>query len=68
MSGYPEEWMRELNDQQAFITDPAGRCAELSAMANDLHRRGEIDADQLGDMLEFTDAGREWGLQEQHDG
>jgi hypothetical protein len=68
MQGYPEEWIREFKDEQALITDPAGRCMALSNMAFALRRRNEIDDDQLSDMLELADAGKEWALSEIEDG
>ncbi len=58
----PSAWLAELNDQSALIADPDGRAAVLSEMAMAAHRRQEVDADQLSEMLEFAESGRLWAL------
>ncbi|MFK0309745.1 hypothetical protein ACIQUF_00735 [Pseudomonas sp. NPDC090233] len=64
MSKLPKAWLWELDDQGALVTDPDGRAAVLSEMAYAAHRRREVDADGLADMLEFTEAARYWALME----
>lgn len=64
ISGLPRAWLDELNDQFALATDPDGRAAVLCAMAMAAHRRREVDADQLCEMLEFAEAARVWALLE----
>nr|WP_259139457.1 hypothetical protein [Pseudomonas putida] len=64
MDGLPRAWLDELNDQCALATDPDSRAAVLSEMAMAAHRRGEVDADQLCEMLEFAEAARLYGLNE----
>lgn len=58
----PSAWLAELNDQSALVADPDGRAAVLSEMAMAAHRRQEVDADQLSEMLEFAESGRLWAL------
>lgn len=67
ISGLPRAWLDELNDQFALATDPDGRAAVLCAMALAAHRRREVDADQLSEMLEFAEAARLYGLNEHED-
>ncbi|WP_409312217.1 hypothetical protein [Pseudomonas putida] len=45
-----------------MLTDPDGRAAVLVEQAFSAHRRSDVDADQLADMLEFTEAARLWAL------
>nr|WP_256589926.1 MULTISPECIES: hypothetical protein [unclassified Pseudomonas] len=58
----PAAWLAELNDQSAIVTDPDGRAAVLAELAISAHRRGDVGADQLTDMLEFAEAARLWAL------
>jgi hypothetical protein len=44
------------------VADPDGRAAVLAELAVFAHRRGDVDADQLADMLEFAEAARLWAL------
>jgi len=67
MSKLPRAWLDELNDHCALATDPDGRAAVLSEMAMAAHRRREVDADQLCEMLEFAEAARLFGLSEHED-
>ncbi|ULL08215.1 hypothetical protein JNO42_12335 [Pseudomonas putida] len=67
MSTLPRPWLDELNDECALATDPDGRAAVLSEMAKAAHLRGEVDADQLCEMLEFAEAARLYGLNEHED-
>jgi len=67
MAGIPRAWLDELNDQCALATDPDGRAAVLAEMAMAAHRRGEVDADHLCEMLEFAEAARLYGLNEHDD-
>ena len=64
ISHIPEAWLEALNCQPAWIDNPDGRAAELSARAMDLHRRRQVDADTLSDMLEMVEAGRWYMLVE----
>lgn len=64
MAGIPKPWLDELNDQFALVTDPDGRAAVLDEMAYAAHRRREVSADDLVDMLELSEAARAWGLTE----
>ncbi|MEN5033796.1 hypothetical protein [Pseudomonas sp. TWI929] len=64
MSQLPRAWLDELNDEFELATDPEGRAAVLSEMAMAAHRRREVDADQLCEMLEFVDSARLFGLSE----
>jgi len=63
----PSAWLAELDDSFELIVDPDGRAAVLAEMAFATRRRGEIDDGQLSDMLEFVEAARYWGLQEQEE-
>lgn len=62
MTGIPQAWLDELNDQFALVTDPDGRAAVLDEMAYAAHRRREVSAEDLVDMLELSEAARAWGL------
>lgn len=58
----PALWVAELDDVAALTDDPEGRAAVLEVMALAAHRRKEVDADQLADMLELAEAARLYGL------
>jgi len=60
----PPAWVAELDDRFALVTDPDGRAAVLSEMAFAAHRRHEVDAGELSDMLELAEAARQWALLE----
>jgi len=64
MAGIPQAWLDELNDQFSLVTDPDGRAAVLNEMAYAAHRRREVSAEDLIDMLELSEAARVWGLME----
>jgi len=64
MAGIPQAWMAELNDHFALVTDPEGRSVVLDEMAYAAHRRGEVSAEHLVDMLELSEAAKAWGLVE----
>ncbi|WP_433734956.1 hypothetical protein [Pseudomonas monteilii] len=64
MLSLPAAWLAELNDQSALLADPDGRAAVLAALAISAHRRSDVDAGQLADMLEFAEAARLWALVE----
>ncbi|PRN02235.1 hypothetical protein A0O30_23825 [Pseudomonas sp. LLC-1] len=64
MLSLPAAWLAELNDQSALVADPDGRGAVLAELAISAHRRSEVDAEQLADMLEFAEAARLWALAE----
>lgn len=59
----PALWVAELDDVAALTDDPEGRAAVLEVMALAAHRRKEVDADQLADMLELAEAARLYGLE-----
>lgn len=60
----PPAWVAELDDRFALVTDPDGRSAVLAEMAKAAHRRREIDAGELCEMLELAEAARLWALLE----
>ena len=62
MLSLPSAWLAELNDQPPLVAGPDGRAAVLAELAISAHRRSDVDADQLADMLEFTEAARLWAL------
>ncbi len=62
MLNLPAAWLAELNDQSALVADPDGRAAVLAELAIAAHRRSDVDANQLADMLEFAEAARLWAL------
>ena len=43
-------------DNCALVGDPDGRAAVLAEVAKAAHRRHEVDAAKLSDMLEFAEA------------
>lgn len=62
----PKQWLNELDDWSALITDPDCRAAVLAEMAYAARRRRDISDADLADMLELAEAGRAWALEE-HD-
>lgn len=60
VAGIPQPWIDELNDQMAMITDPDGRSAVMAEMAVSAHRRRDVDAEALAEMLELAEAARLW--------
>lgn len=62
----PALWVAELDDVAALTDDPEGRAAVLEVMALAAHRRKEVNADQLADMLELAEAARLYGLEAGH--
>lgn len=62
----PAAWLAELNDQSELVMDPDGRASVLSELAMAAHRRLEVTAEQLSDMLEFTEAARLWAHEHGH--
>ncbi|MGJ7549741.1 hypothetical protein [Pseudomonas alloputida] len=62
MLSLPAPWLAELNDQPALLADPDGRAAVLAGLAISAHRRRDVDAYQLAEMLEFAEAARLWAL------
>ena len=63
----PMAWLAELEDQPALVADPDGRAMVLSDQAMAAYRRGDVDADQLCDMLDYAEAARLWALAEHED-
>lgn len=64
MLNLPAGWMAELSDQAALLADPDGRAAVLAELAMAAHRRGDLDENQLSDMLEYAESARLWALLE----
>lgn len=62
MLSLPMGWIAELHDQFALVAYPDGRAAVISAMAQVLRRRLEVNAERLSEMLEFTEFARLWAL------
>jgi hypothetical protein len=62
------EWKRMIEDHCELVTDPDGQRTKLRELAMLAYQRYQVDADQLSDMLEVTDAAREWGLMELEEG
>ena len=60
----PAGWIAELNDESALVADPDGRAAVLDEMAYAAHRRRDVSAEDLVDMLELSEAARYWALME----
>jgi hypothetical protein len=58
------EWQRVVEDRQDLVTDPDGQRVKLRELAMLAYQRRQVDANVLSDMLEVTDASREWGLLE----
>jgi hypothetical protein len=61
-------WKVMVEDMQDLVTDPDGQRAKLRELAMLAYQRYQVDADELSDMLEVTDAAREWGLLELEEG
>lgn len=61
-------WKIMVEDMQDLVTDPDGQRAKLRELAMLAYQRYQVDADELSDMLEVTDAAREWGLLELEEG
>ncbi|MCF7544348.1 hypothetical protein [Pseudomonas petrae] len=57
-------WRLMVEDMQDLVTDPDGQRAKLRELAMLAYQRYQVDANELSDMLEVTDAAREWGLLE----
>ena len=64
MLNLPAAWLAELNDQTELQADPYSHALVLNEMAYAAHRRQEISDEDLTEMLELADAGREWALLE----
>ena len=58
------EWKVLIEDHAELVTSPDGQLAALRKLAMLAYQRYQVDADELSDMLEVTDAAREWGLLE----
>lgn len=61
-------WKLMVEDRQELVTDPDGQRVKLRELAMLAYQRYQVDAEQLSDMLEITDAAREWGLIELEEG
>jgi hypothetical protein len=61
-------WKLMVEDRQDLVTDPDGQRAKLRELAMLAYQRYQVDADELSDMLEITEAAREWGLLELEEG
>ena len=62
------EWKLMIEDHCELVTSPDGQRAKLRALSNLAYQRYQVDAGELSDMLEITDAAREWGLLELEEG
>lgn len=62
MAEIPQTWVDELNDRFALVTDLEGCSAVIDEMAYAAHRRREVSAENLVDILELSEAARAWGL------
>ena len=62
------EWKVAVEDRFELVTSPEGQCAKLRALANLAYQRYQVDAGELSDMLEISDAAMEWGLLELEEG
>lgn len=62
------EWKLMIEGRQDLVTDPDGQRSKLRELAMLAYQRYQVDADELSDMLEVTDAAREWGLIELEEG
>lgn len=62
------EWKRMVEDRQDLATDPDGQRVKLRELAMLAYQRRQVDPDELSDMLEITEAAREWGLLELQEG
>jgi hypothetical protein len=61
-------WKSMVEDRHDLVTNPDGQRAKLRELAMLAYQRYQVDADELSDMLEVTDAAREWGLLELEEG
>lgn len=57
-----------VEDRQGLVTDPDGQRVKLRDLAMLAYQRRHVDANELSDMLEITEAAREWGLLELEEG
>lgn len=62
------EWELMIEDHCELVTSPDDQREKLRALAMLAYQRYQVDADELSDMLEITDAAREWGLCELEEG
>lgn len=62
------EWKRLVEVRQDLVTDPDAQRAKLRDLAMLAHHQHQVAAAELSDMLEITDAAREWGLVELEEG
>lgn len=58
------EWKAAIRMPTDLITDPDEGLRRLVALARLAHARRQIDAGELSDMLEISDAARLWALVE----
>jgi hypothetical protein len=61
-------WKLMVEDHCELVTDPDGQRAKLRELAMLAYQRRQVEANELSDMLEVTDAAREWGLLELEEG
>lgn len=68
MTNYAEnplaEWRAGIKDRPELVTNPDAQSRKLVGLAMLAHRRHQVSAEELSDMLELTDAARLWGLLE----
>lgn len=58
------EWQAGIKQPCDFVADPEGYRLKLAALAMLAHRQRQVDMGELNEMLELTDAGKEWALLE----
>ncbi|WP_122222842.1 hypothetical protein [Pseudomonas syringae group genomosp. 3] len=57
-------WYQALCEQSALLDGPEDYTQALCVQANALHAAGEVEAAELGDMLQAVDAGYSWAVEE----
>ncbi|MDH0749543.1 hypothetical protein N5D61_24770 [Pseudomonas sp. GD03842] len=56
------EWRAGIRQSCEFITDPDGFRRKLSAFAVQACAARQVGPEELNEMLELVDAGRDWAL------
>jgi hypothetical protein len=60
-----QHWRAMYDDRAATARDPEGQRAALLVLAETLHARGVIEADDLAELREQADAAYAWGVEAQ---
>ena len=58
------EWRSGIGNRFDFVSDPEGFRLKLAGLAMAAHQCRQVSAEELNEMLELTDAGKEWALLE----